>query len=1144
MWKGGEPHEQKRKGSQISDNKQREKWKPLVIHLLNIQGLTRAKQIEIMDLIKEEGAIICLTETQQKIEKITWTDCIEKVEKMRNVQDKKGGGLLMAFKKNNWLKMEQVETTNADVLYVVVKAYSTMLNVILLYFSIPKAAKDKDRNQEMRKEVETIIGKAEERGEACLVLGDFNGHIDMLGYQKQDENGLIVLDWMNECNMNLLNLDVACQGTYTWTRDNQKSVIDFVLANNKCYEYFQSLYVDEERELLDISDHNLLTVTLKIQTGSVNFRKGKVTRKPYLKTDEDSLEKFSVELEKRLVMREVENMEDLNGLMKEVAEKTLKGVYQRRVNEKYSIKEPPWITKEIREEIKKRKDINRKKRNARNQTATEKDMLCQEYKHQKRKVQMMVKEAITVSERKITEEIRKSKNKSKSLWENIDKLKKNERVRAETHLHDTSGNLLELEEEREQLTKYWTSIYQKHENEAKNKWYEEHQKDYKRAIEQENKIEQGYAKILREHVDMAFHIDNVIDAMEEPVIAVEEVKALVAGLKLRTAPGPDGLKNELYRELAKSTKGLQVLTRCMRTEIGLFHKPESWKSSITIMIPKKRKPTARHLRPIALTDASYKLYMSMIKNKIEQHLRENNEIMEIQAGFTRSGRVEDNLFLLNYCVEESYCKKKPLYVTAIDYSKAFDSVKRSKLVDAMMKYKIHPSIISSVVSIYSDDYTRIKLNGEIEENINVTSGIRQGCTGSTTLFKLITYLIAKELMTTRMGYNDKHVYLPLLLFADDGLLLSQSKGETERMIRVLSKESEKCGLQVNKEKSVIMIYNQDEGEDSTEIEGIPVVEETKYLGVKIVNKKDIFKEQRKIAIKTAQKMSAMTYGIISKSCNKLMIGKAYWKNLALPSIMYGTNITTLSEAEIKKLQTIENGVYRRILGAPRYAPNCTLRGEIGSSLMKTRVMKSHVQYMRSALQGSNELLKKVMKLQMEKQKSKWSKETSKYLQLLGLKIYDLETKGKGEIAKSVEKWDVVQWKEEVNAKTSLQVYKVGKENVQEDPVYDNTPASVILYQARSNSIPLEDKKRFSNEVTLCRLCKKEVEDLAHFILECNKLNEVRTVIPSLQRPYKEDKNQVMRDFLFSTENEARDMEEKKLSLYELWRARKKMLSKY
>ena len=145
--KGTEPSERKRKRRYTEDLKQKRNWKVLNIHLLNVQGLTRAKQVEIEELIKEKGSIICLTETQQKYDKITWTDSFGKVEKMRDVSDKKGGGLLILFKLNDWFKLEQIETKNADVLYATIKASGSVLHIILVYLSIPKTSDDRERNR-------------------------------------------------------------------------------------------------------------------------------------------------------------------------------------------------------------------------------------------------------------------------------------------------------------------------------------------------------------------------------------------------------------------------------------------------------------------------------------------------------------------------------------------------------------------------------------------------------------------------------------------------------------------------------------------------------------------------------------------------------------------------------------------------------------------------------------------------------------------------------------------------------------------------------------------------------------------------------------------------------------------------------------
>ena len=165
--------------------------KHITIHLLNIQGLTRAKQIEIEDLAKQNGVLVCLTETQQKYDKIALTKGISKVERMRDVLDKKGGGLLIAFKENSWLQVDRMKTKNADLLYAIVKACNTAVHLVLVYFSIPNKQEDKARNKELRKEIETILDRREENNEATILLGDFNGHLSILGLQWQDENGTI-----------------------------------------------------------------------------------------------------------------------------------------------------------------------------------------------------------------------------------------------------------------------------------------------------------------------------------------------------------------------------------------------------------------------------------------------------------------------------------------------------------------------------------------------------------------------------------------------------------------------------------------------------------------------------------------------------------------------------------------------------------------------------------------------------------------------------------------------------------------------------------------------------------------------------------------------------------------------------------------
>ena len=211
--------------------------------------------------------------------------------------------------------------------------------------------------------------------------------------------------------------------------------------------------------------------------------------------------------------------------------------------------------------------------------------------------------------------------------------------------------------------------------------------------------------------------------------------------------------------------------------------------------------------------------------------------------------------------------------------------------------------------------------------------------------------------------------------------------------------------------------------------------------------------------------------------------------------------------------------------------------------MKSKILKGHLQYARTVLQGCNELVKRVMDIKLERKESKWAKTTDKYLQLLQMKANDIRVKKKEYIDKDIKEWDAKQWTEEVNSKSSLQLYQAGKRHIKEDTTYDDTPESTILFQARTNSLPLEDRKRHSKEETSYRLCRTETENLEHFILNCKNLMNVRNNVRNLQRPHAENKLQIMRDFLFNNDMWEEDEEERKESLYSLWKARKEMLKR-
>ena len=211
---------------------------------------------------------------------------------------------------------------------------------------------------------------------------------------------------------------------------------------------------------------------------------------------------------------------------------------------------------------------------------------------------------------------------------------------------------------------------------------------------------------------------------------------------------------------------LNELTKCYNTVIESGETPQNWAISLTKLIPKITKPTAADLRPIALTDTIYKTFMGVLREKIEKHMQRNNLFNDLQSGFTKSRRITDNLYILKHCVERTYLLKKELIVVSVDFQKAFDSVSRSELIKALMSVKIDALLINIVAQIYTKDKTNLYIENKMQTQIEVTSGIRQGCNGSTIFFLLITYVIIEKLQETGLGYEDNLIKIVALFFAD------------------------------------------------------------------------------------------------------------------------------------------------------------------------------------------------------------------------------------------------------------------------------------------------------------------------------------------------------------------------------------------
>lgn len=141
--------------------------------------------------------------------------------------------------------------------------------------------------------------------------------------------------------------------------------------------------------------------------------------------------------------------------------------------------------------------------------------------------------------------------------------------------------------------------------------------------------------------------------MRYNAITKDKVENCVKKLKDKKASGPDNSNNnktEFYKALAQSDICIDSLRKALNNEIENGAKYNEQKLSTAKMIPKTSIPASEDLRPLALTNISYKLIMSLIGQEMDEHIIYNGK--NKQAGFSKGKRMEDTILILKYCIEK------------------------------------------------------------------------------------------------------------------------------------------------------------------------------------------------------------------------------------------------------------------------------------------------------------------------------------------------------------------------------------------------------------------------------------------------------------------------------------------------------------
>ena len=160
--------------------------------------------------------------------------------------------------------------------------------------------------------------------------------------------------------------------------------------------------------------------------------------------------------------------------------------------------------------------------------------------------------------------------------------------------------------------------------------------------------------------------------------------------------------------------------------------PDDFVVSNFITIPKVSKAIrCSDFRTISLIPHASKILLKIIQTRINPII--DKHLSETQLGFRKGKGTRDGLFLLR-CISERFIEKQQdLFLCFIDYTKAFDRVQHTKLLEIMEKVGIPEHERNLVANLYWNQTASVRTTAGCTDRVRICRGVRQGCILSCTV---------------------------------------------------------------------------------------------------------------------------------------------------------------------------------------------------------------------------------------------------------------------------------------------------------------------------------------------------------------------------------------------------------------------------
>ena len=397
-------------------------------------------------------------------------------------------------------------------------------------------------------------------------------------------------------------------------------------------------------------------------------------------------------------------------------------------------------------------------------------------------------------------------------------------------------------------------------------------------------------------------------------ISKAEIRKSIKKIKNGKAAGVDNIPPEALKIGGEVT--VDALHSLLLKIWNIEAIPSEWNRGLLAKLPKKGDLTqCKNWRGIMLLVISSKIMTRVLLERMKEAMEA--KLRDEQAGFRAGRSCCDQIATLRIVIEQSLEWNSGLYMTFVDFEKAFDSVDHSTLWSLLRHYGVPEKIVKMIRVLYENFEAKVIHEGTTTEGFQVKTGVKQGCLLSPLLFLIALDWVTRESFKTKKTGVQWTLSSQLedLEFADDLCLLSQKVTHMRQKVNNLKKNAERVGLKINTEKTKEMrvMTPANTGPIRCGDEAVERVKQFKYLG-SIVSDTGGTEEDVKSRKRSAQYMFTTLKPIWRSKAISLKTKLKIYNSSVKTILLYGSETWRLNKSIITQIQAFNNKNLRYLTG--------------------------------------------------------------------------------------------------------------------------------------------------------------------------------------------------------------------------------------